>query len=85
MVIFQNRPMISHIDMESSCRDLLNDMAEQRSVLKNNQNTHYSHIFFRIELCLATIIIESFSRGLSNDTGKKKVLLYQQSHLLKYG
>jgi len=28
--------------MKSSRRDLLNDMTEHRSILKNNQNTHYS-------------------------------------------
>jgi len=27
--------------MESSRRDLLNDMAEHRPILKNNQNTYY--------------------------------------------
>ena len=27
--------------MESSRRDLSNDMAEHESILKNNQNTHY--------------------------------------------
>ena len=31
--------------MESSRRELLNDMAERRSILKTNQNTHYSLIF----------------------------------------
>ena len=31
--------------MESSRPDLLNDMAEHRSTLRNNQNTHYSLIF----------------------------------------
>jgi len=31
--------------MESSHRDLLNDMAEQRSILKNNQHTHFSLTF----------------------------------------
>jgi len=31
--------------MESSRRDLLNDVAEHRSILKNNQNTPYSLIF----------------------------------------
>jgi len=35
----------SAISMESSCRDLKNDMAEHRSILKNNLNTHYSLIF----------------------------------------
>jgi len=31
--------------MESSRRDLLNDMAERKPILKNNQNTHYALIF----------------------------------------
>ena len=31
--------------MESSRRDLLNDMAEHRPIWKNNQNTLYSLIF----------------------------------------
>jgi len=32
--------------MESSRRDLLNDMAEHRPILNNNQNTHYSRFSF---------------------------------------
>jgi len=32
--------------MESSRRDLLNDMAEHRSILKNNQNTFYPRFCF---------------------------------------
>jgi len=35
----------SATSMESSHRDLLNDMAEQTPTLKNNPITHYSHIF----------------------------------------
>jgi len=35
----------SATSVESSHRDLLNYMAEHRSILKNNQNTHYSLIF----------------------------------------
>ena len=31
--------------MESSRRDLFNEMSEHRSILKNNQYTHYSLIF----------------------------------------
>jgi len=27
--------------MESSCQDLLKDMAEHKLILKNNQNTYY--------------------------------------------
>jgi len=32
--------------MESSRRDLLNDMAERRSILKNIQNTYYPRFGF---------------------------------------
>jgi len=32
--------------MESSRRDLLNDVAERGSILKNNQNTHYPRFGF---------------------------------------
>jgi len=32
--------------MESSRRDLLNDMAEHRSILKINENTHYPRFCF---------------------------------------
>jgi len=32
--------------MESSRRDLLNDMAEHRPILKNNQNTHHPRFGF---------------------------------------
>ena len=39
LVIFQDRPM------ESSHRDLLNNMAEHSSILKNKQNTHFSLTF----------------------------------------
>ena len=35
--------------MESSRRDLLNDMAEHRSILKNNQNTHYPRFGFTLK------------------------------------
>ena len=51
--------------MESSRRDLLNDMAEHRSILKTNQNTHFSIIF----QCLA-ISIESSRRDLLNDMAR---------------
>ena len=33
--------LCSAISFESSRRDLVNDMAERRSILKNNQNTYY--------------------------------------------
>ena len=32
--------------MESSRRDLLNDMAEHRPILKNNQNTYHPRFAF---------------------------------------
>jgi len=32
--------------MESSRRDLLNDMAERSFILKNNQNTYYARFGF---------------------------------------
>ena len=34
--------------MESSRRDLLNDMAEHRSIYKNNQNTWYPRFIFTL-------------------------------------
>ena len=39
----------SATSMESSRRDLLNDMAEHRSILKNNQNTYYPGFSFTPE------------------------------------
>jgi len=41
---FFNIDLCSATSIESSRRDLLNDMAEHRPILKNNQNTHYSLI-----------------------------------------
>jgi len=35
--------------MESSRRDLLNDMAERRPILKNNQNKHHPSFGFTSE------------------------------------
>jgi len=40
LVIFQRRPMFIATSMESSRRDLLNDMAEHRPILKDNQNMY---------------------------------------------
>jgi len=40
LVIFQHTATAT--SMVSSRRDLLNDMAEHMSILKNNQNTHFS-------------------------------------------
>jgi len=42
---FFNINLCSATLMESSRRDLLNDMAERKSILKNNQNTYYFVIF----------------------------------------
>jgi len=39
--------------MESSRRDLLNDMAEHGPILKNNQNTYYPRYSFRPETGMA--------------------------------
>jgi len=39
--------------MESSRRDLLNDMAERRRVLKNSQNTYHLRFGFRPETGIA--------------------------------
>jgi len=40
LVIFQRVHLCSATSMESSRRDLLNDMAEHRATLKNNENTY---------------------------------------------
>jgi len=53
--------------MESSRRDHLNDMADNMSILKNDQNTHYTPTFFKIDLCPAT----------SMETSRKEVLNYK--------
>jgi len=42
---FSKLDLCSATSMESSRRDLLNDMAKHRSTLKNNQSTLYSFIF----------------------------------------
>jgi len=39
--LFSKVDLCSVTSMESSRRDLLNDVAEHKSVLKNNQNTPY--------------------------------------------
>jgi len=43
--LFYNIGLCSATSMESSRRDLLNVMAEHRSIFKNSQNTHNSFIF----------------------------------------
>jgi len=39
--------------MESSRQDLLNDVAEHRSILKNNQNTYYPRFSFTPNIGIA--------------------------------
>ena len=39
--------------MESSRRDLSNDMAEHRPILKYNQNTYYPRFSFTLKTCIA--------------------------------
>ena len=39
--------------MESSRRDLLNDMAEHTPILKNNQNTHHPRLGFTLKTGIA--------------------------------
>jgi len=41
--LFFKIDLCSATSMESSRRDLLNDVTEHRSILKNNQNTFYPH------------------------------------------
>jgi len=60
--------------MESSRRDFSNDMAEHRPIMKNNQNTHCSLIYFKIELC-STTSMESSRRDLSNDMAEHRPIL----------
>ena len=47
MLIFRDRPISSATSTESSRRPLLNDMAEHRSILKNNQITYYPRYIFK--------------------------------------
>jgi len=44
--IFFNIDLCSAISMESSSRDLLNDVAEYRPTLKNKQNTYNPYFTF---------------------------------------
>ena len=43
--LFFKIALCSATSMESSRRDLFNDVAEHKPILKNNQNTHKSLIF----------------------------------------
>jgi len=45
--------LCSATSMESSRQDLLNDMAEQRSILKTNQNTYYPRFSFTPKTCVS--------------------------------
>jgi len=66
--------------METSHRDLSNDMAERKSILKNIQNTRYS-LIFKIAPCSATLI--KISRwDLSNGTAEPRPILknYQNTY-----
>jgi len=46
LVIFQDRPKFIHIIQERSRRELSIDVAEHRSILKNDQNTYYPRFNF---------------------------------------
>jgi len=77
----RSTPLFFKIDLcsatstESSRRDLLNDMAEHRPILKNNQNTLYSLIFQdRPTVCSATSI-ENSRRDLLNDMAEHRPVL----------
>jgi len=67
--------------MESSRRDLLNYMAELRSVLKNNQNTHFSLIFQDSDQCSA-ISMESSRRDLLNYMAEHRSVLENKQNTL---
>jgi len=41
LVYFYDRPVCSVTSIDSSCRDLLNNVAEHESILKINQNKNY--------------------------------------------
>jgi len=56
--------------MESSRRDLLNDMAEHRPILKYNQNTNYSLVFQD-----RPMFSQSSLRDLSNDMAEHSPIL----------
>jgi len=63
--------LCSATSMESSRRDLLNDMAERSSILKNNQNTHFS---LKVALCSATSM-ESSRWDLLNEMAEHRPIL----------
>jgi len=69
LVIFKHTvDLCSATSMESSPRDLFNDMAEQRPILKNNQNTYYRRFSFTPETSIAfskTSIVWVFRLGSS--------------------
>jgi len=47
--LFFNTDLCSATSMESSHRDLRNDMAEHRSILENKQNTPYPRFSFTLK------------------------------------
>jgi len=46
VLVFFNINLCSATSMESSRRDLFNDVADHESILKNNQNTYYPRFSF---------------------------------------
>ena len=66
--------LCSATSMESSRRDLFNDMAEHGAILKNDQNTHHSFIFNIVDLCLATSMGSS-RRDLLSDMAEHRSIL----------
>jgi len=75
--LFVKIDLCSATSMESSRRDLLNDMAEHRSTLKNNQNTNYLRCIFTLKTgrsslkqvskssAISTLCVVSSSRGVA--------------------
>ena len=50
LAIFQHGGLCSATSINSSRRDLLNDMAEHIPILKNNQNTHHPRVGFTLRI-----------------------------------
>jgi len=67
LIIFQCRPMFSHINMESSRRDLWNDMAEHRSILENTQNTYHARFGFtpKTDIAFAKMGVLFYCKGVT--------------------
>jgi len=82
LVIFQHTVYLcSGTSMESSHRDLLNDMAEHRPILKNNQNTLYS-LIFQNKPIFSHINMESTRRDLLNDMAEHRPILKNNQNTL---